>query len=174
MKSSIRKRVIVWALPIAAVFALVWHFLPITMNWSPSVPLGIYWLTADANAPYLTFCMSRNVLTEAMAHGYEPLHGSCPGGTSWVLKPNLERAHEVTFSRAGFVIDGHSLPNTAPLARDRFGRALPHYPFGTYLVSRKEVWVVSSYNRRSYDSRYFGPVSRSSVVSYARPLLVLP
>jgi conjugative transfer signal peptidase TraF len=174
MKSSVQKRVIAWGFPFAALFAVVWHFLPITFNWSPSVPLGVYWLTSDSNAPYLTFCMSRAVLTEAMTHGYQPLHGSCPGGTSWVLKPSLERTHEVTFTSRGFLIDRRALPNTAPLARDRFGRALPHYPFGTYLVSSKEVWVVSSYNQRSYDSRYFGPVSRSSVVSYARPLLVLP
>jgi conjugative transfer signal peptidase TraF len=174
MKSSVRKRVIAWGFPLAALFAFVVHFLPLTLNWSPSVPVGVYWLTSDQNAPYLTFCMSRAVLTEAMAHGYEPLDGSCPGGTSWVLKPNLEHAHEVTFTSQGFVVDGRMLPNTAPLARDRFNRGLPHYPFGTYLVSSKEVWVVSNYNRRSYDSRYFGPVSRSSIVSYARPLLVLP
>jgi conjugative transfer signal peptidase TraF len=174
MKSSILKRVIAWGFPLASLFALVWHFLPLTLNWSPSVPVGVYWLTSDPNAPYLTFCMSHEVLTEAVAHGYQPLHGSCADGTAWVLKPNLQPAHEVTFSSHGFAVDGQTLQNTAPLARDRFGRDLPHYRFGTYLVSSKEVWVVSSYNRRSYDSRYFGPVSRSSVVSYARPLLVLP
>jgi conjugative transfer signal peptidase TraF len=174
MKSSIRKRIMAGGFPLAVVFALVWHFLPLAMNRSPSVPVGLYWLTTDPNAPYLTFCMSRELLTEAVAHGYEPLNGSCPGGTAWILKPNLDHAQEVTFSSRGFVIDHRMLPNTAPLARDRFGRALPHYAFGTYQVSSKEVWVVSSYNKRSYDSRYFGPISRSSIVSYARPLLVFP
>ncbi len=174
MNPAIRKRVIVWAFPSACLFALVWHFLPLTFNWSPSVPLGVYWLTADRNAPYLAFCMSREVQSQAATHGYESLHGSCADGTAWILKPNLQRARVVTFTSAGFVIDMRVLPNTAPLAKDRFGRSLPHYPFGTYPVSSKEVWVVSSYNKRSYDSRYFGPVSRTSILSYARPLLVAP
>ena len=174
MTSSARKRIVTWGVPFAALFAFLWHFLPLTMNWSSSVPIGVYWLTANPNAPYLTFCMTREVLTQAKAHGYQPLPGSCSGGTSWVLKPNLARAHEVTFNRRGFFVDHQWLPNTTPLAKDRFGHSLPHYPFGTYFVSNKEVWVVSSYNQRSYDSRYFGPISRSSVVSYACPLLVLP
>jgi conjugative transfer signal peptidase TraF len=174
MSSTIRKRIVLWIFPAAVLFALVWHSLPLTFNWSPSVPVGVYWMTKDRTAPYLAFCMSSEVRSEAVRHGYEPIHGKCPDGTAWILKPNLRWAHVVTFTNRGFVVDDQELPNTAPLARDRLGRTLPHYPFGTYLVSSKEVWVVSSYNKRSYDSRYFGPISATSIVSYARPVLVAP
>ena len=153
MSSSIRRCAIAWGFPFACLFAFVWHFLPLTFNWSPSVPVGVYWMTRDRNAPYLAFCMTPDVQKEAVAHGYEPLHGSCPDGTAWILKPNLQLSHVVAFTSRGFVIDSRELPNTAPLAKDRFSRVLPHYPFGTYPVSNKEVWVVSSYNKRSYDSR---------------------
>jgi conjugative transfer signal peptidase TraF len=174
MTSLARKRMVTWGFPFAMLFTLLWRCLPLTINWSPSVPIGVYWLTTNPHAPYLTFCMSRELLAEAESHGYESLSGHCPNGKAWILKPNLEHAQEVTFSQRGFVIDHRLFPNTAPLEKDRRGRTLPHYPFGTYRASGKEVWVVSRYNQRSYDSRYFGPVSRSSIVSYARPLLVFP
>jgi conjugative transfer signal peptidase TraF len=174
MSSSIRKRALVLGFPSAILLTLIWYLLPLTFNWSPSVPVGVYWMTADRNAPYLAFCMSADMHAQAVAHGYQPLRGKCPDGTAWILKPNLQHVHVITLSSAGFVIDNHMLPNTAPLAKDRFGRVLPHYRFGTYLASDKEVWVVSSYNKRSYDSRYFGPVSTASIVAYARPFLVAP
>ena len=35
------------------------------------------------------------------------------------------------------------------------------------------VWVVSDYHPRSFDSRYFGPISKALIRHYLRPLLVL-
>jgi conjugative transfer signal peptidase TraF len=174
MTAAVRKRIVFWGLPAALAFALIWRSLPLFFNWSPSLPIGLYWRSSDRTAPDLTFCMSPAMRTEAVAHGYEPLHGNCPDGTAWILKPNLRHAHAITFTERGFAIDGRELPNTAPLPKDRFGRPLPHYPFGTYPASPQEVWVVSTYNQRSYDSRYFGPIPAASVLFYARPVLVLP
>jgi conjugative transfer signal peptidase TraF len=174
MRSVLRKRIIVWGFPAALLFVLLWRSLPLVFNWSPSVPMGLYWRTRDRTAPYLAFCMSSLVEAQAIAHGYEPMRGKCPDRTAWILKPNLRPAHAITLSRNGFVLDGRRLQNTAPLEKDRSGHPLPHYPFGTYRTSPQEVWVVSTYSRRSYDSRYFGPIAASSVVFYARPVLVVP
>jgi type IV secretory pathway protease TraF len=33
------------------------------------------------------------------------------------------------------------------------------------------VWVASSYNGRSFDSRYFGPVDAVTIRNHVRPLL---
>jgi conjugative transfer signal peptidase TraF len=172
--AAVRKKIVLWGFPAALAFAVIWRSLPLFFNWTPSVPIGVYWMTGNRTAPYLAFCMSFRVRTEAVAHGYEPMRGNCPDGTAWILKPNLQHAHAITFTDRGFAIDARLLPNTAPLAKDRFGRPLPHYPFGTYLVSPQEVWVVSTYNNRSYDSRYFGPIPAASVLFYAYPVLVLP
>ena len=155
-------------------FALIWHSLPLLFNWSPSLPVGLYWMTNDQRAPDLAFCMSPDMRKEAEQHGLERMSGRCRDGSAWILKPNLRSAHTIDFTSRGFEVDGRQLPNTAPLAKDRFGRAMPHYRFGRYSVSNQEVWVVSSYNERSYDSRYFGPIDAASIIGYARPILVLP
>ena len=61
----------------------------------------------------------------------------------------------------------------ALIERDGEGRALPHGPLGTFTVPAGRVWLVSSYNPYSFDSRYFGPVALSAVRGVARPLWLL-
>jgi type IV secretory pathway protease TraF len=77
----------------------------------------------------------------------------------------------VELSAAGMAVNGRLLPNNAPLVSDTAGRPLSHWPFGRYVVAPSTVWVASSYNRRSFDSRYFGPVEASQVREHVRPLL---
>lgn len=79
----------------------------------------------------------------------------------------------VEFTSRGFVVNGKALPNSAPLNVDTDGRSLHHGPFGKYRVETATVWVVSSYNLRSFDSRYFGPVPTISIRERVRPLLTL-
>jgi type IV secretory pathway protease TraF len=48
---------------------------------------------------------------------------------------------------------------------------LPHYPWGEHKLATGELWLHSPYHRSAYDSRYFGPVQDSTVVSVLRPVL---
>ena len=72
----------------------------------------------------------------------------------------------------GVSVNGVRLPNSAPRTRDTAGRPLTPWPFGTYRVEPGTIWVVSSYEARSFDSRYFGPIRNSQVLDHLRPLLV--
>jgi type IV secretory pathway protease TraF len=63
------------------------------------------------------------------------------------------------------------LPNSAPRPFDINNRSLQHWPFGRYCVAPGTVWVISSFNARSFDSRYFGPISLRSVRARLIPLL---
>jgi type IV secretory pathway protease TraF len=63
-------------------------------------------------------------------------------------------ADEIVLSSAGIKVNGKLLPHTAPLAQDSAGRPLTHWPFGRYRAAPGSLWVTSSYNPRSYDSRY--------------------
>jgi type IV secretory pathway protease TraF len=56
-----------------------------------------------------------------------------------------------------------------PKPYSKTGQTLVHYPFGSYTSG---LWAISNYNRDSYDSRYFGPVSTDAIRFYARPVLV--
>lgn len=90
--------------------------------------------------------------------------GSCPDGAAPLLKPVVARAGNlVEMSPEGIAVKGHLLPNTAPLENHTNGRPLTSCTPGRYMVGPDSVWVASSYNGRSFDCRYFGPVSLDSV-----------
>jgi len=72
---------------------------------------------------------------------------------------------------AGIAVNGKLLPQTAPLDHDSEGRPLTHWPSGRYIAVPETLWVASSYNSRSYDSRYFGPIRESAVRARLRPLI---
>jgi len=68
-----------------------------------------------------------------------------------------EAGDSVEFSSRGLYVNGIPVPNTAPKPQDT-GRPLRHWPFGRYEVAPGTVWVASSFNSRSFDSRNFGLV----------------
>jgi conjugative transfer signal peptidase TraF len=88
------------------------------------------------------------------------------------MKPVVARFGDtVEFSEGGVAVNRRLLPNTAPRIADTQGRPLQHFPFGRYVVQRGTVWVASTYNPRSFDSRYFGPVPESLIRAHLRPLV---
>ncbi|HDS1308096.1 TPA: S26 family signal peptidase [Stenotrophomonas maltophilia] len=64
-------------------------------------------------------------------------------------------------------IDG--VPTAAVLRADRLGRPLPSWPQCRRLASG-ELFLLSVTNPASFDSRYFGPVSASTVIGVAHPV----
>jgi type IV secretory pathway protease TraF len=81
-----------------------------------------------------------------------------------LIKPVVARAGDVVkFSSQGISVNGSLIKNTAPLYLDGANRPLTHWEFGVYRVVQGEVWVASTYNYGSYDSRYFDPVRISSI-----------
>ena len=63
-------------------------------------------------------------------------------------------------------MDGQLLANTVPKPYSQTGEPLSHYPFGRYTSG---LWAVSTFNRNSYDSRYFGPIEPSTVLYHLTP-----
>jgi type IV secretory pathway protease TraF len=71
----------------------------------------------------------------------------------------------------GLAVNGRAVPRTSRLPRDSRGRDLPLYPAGVHVVRAGHMWVVATDSRRSFDSRYFGPLPQENVLSVVRPLL---
>lgn len=68
-------------------------------------------------------------------------------------------------------IDG--VPTAAVLRADRLGRSLPSWQQCRRLESG-ELFLLSVTNPASFDSRYFGPVSASTVIGIAHPVWLEP
>jgi conjugative transfer signal peptidase TraF len=64
-------------------------------------------------------------------------------------------------------IDG--VPSAAVLTADRRGRPLPTWQQCRRLQS-SELFLLSTTNPASFDSRYFGPVSAYAVIGVAHPV----
>jgi conjugative transfer signal peptidase TraF len=146
----------------------------VRINASPSLPVGLYLVTVHSDANLVEFCPAGNLAELALARRYRDA-GSCPDGGAPLLKPVVARAGDVVeLSPAGIAVNGRLLPHTEPLARDTKNRPLSPWPIGRYTVGPDSIWVASSYNARSFDSRYFGPVKLAYVRDYVRPWITLP
>lgn len=144
----------------------------IRLNTTPSVPLGLYRITPDARAPFVEFCPSEPFGSLSVARGYRARRGeACPDGGVPLLKPAVAHAGDkVDFTARGILVNSIPIPNTAPRSRDSAGRPLSAWRFGRYNVAAGTVWVASSYNSRSFDSRYFGPISETAIKHWLRPV----
>jgi conjugative transfer signal peptidase TraF len=154
----------------AAIFGLcAWFGLRI--NTSPSLPLGLYIITTDDSSSLVEFCLAGPFATVSLRRGYRD-RGVCDDGGAPLLKPLIAGPGGVVqLSPRGICVNGVLLANTAPLSKDTEGRPLKAWPFGRYRVAPGTVWVASSYQPRSFDSRYFGPISTAAIRHRLKPLL---
>jgi conjugative transfer signal peptidase TraF len=171
-----------WSLHVLAWVVLLWAaawLSGIRVNTSASLPTGL-WVEKGPPANgvltrgvIVTFCPAdAPPFRLAKQRGYVG-GGWCPYGYQPLFKPIAAIAgDQVSIGPAGIEVNGVHIPNSAPLRADNALRPLPTLPYGTYTVSPGSVWVVSSYNRRSFDSRYFGSVEISNVRSIVIPLWV--
>lgn len=145
----------------------------IRINTSPSLPVGLYLVTADTRANLVEFCPAEPFATLALRRGYRD-RGVCTDGGAPLLKPVVAAAGDfVELSTLGISVNGVLLPKTAPLSKDAKGRVLEAWPSGRYPVAPGTVWVSSSYDPRSFDSRYFGPIPTTAIRHRLRAFLTL-
>ena len=160
----------------AAMFAL--YSWGVRLNLSPSVPVGLYVSQhIDAVQPVrrgslVAVCLPAGVAAWGRSRGY--LHrGSCVDGSAPVGKPVFAvDGDTVSVDSTGLTLDGEPVPKTEPLLHDTDGRRLPRIADGQYIVRRGDVWLVSTYSARSWDSRYYGPVPATAIMSLLRPIWV--
>jgi conjugative transfer signal peptidase TraF len=144
------------------------------LNVSTSAPVGLYRAVDRpvARGDLVVGCVPVVAARLARERGYLA-GGACPGDVQPVLKRvGAIPGDTVALFPDGITVNGRRLPGSTTAAVDSRGRALPHAPWGTAVVATDEVWLLTTDVRRSWDSRYFGPVSLDSV-RVARPLLTI-
>ena len=167
---AVRRIVVIAVAALVGLFQ-VFGSLGLRINTSLSLPIGLYITTTDSGADLVEFCPAEPSATLAIVRGYRD-RGSCKDGAAPLMKPEIAKSGDVVdLSARGISANGVLLANTAPLSRDTKGRLLEPWPFGYYVVSPGTVWVASSYHPRSFDSRYFGPISTTAIRHRVRALL---
>jgi conjugative transfer signal peptidase TraF len=174
---SVNKRRLLIAISIPLTMAMLVvaaGFLGIRLNIaSNSLPYGLYRVVPEGQGKDVLFCPTGAIETMTIERGYRPKALGCNDGYAPLLKPiSAHAGDQIEISETGISVNNKLLPNSKQFKTDGHGRALPHMPYGKYTVEPGTIWVVSTYNRYSFDSRYFGPVSLHGKVKYATPLWI--
>jgi len=136
---------------------------------SSSLPPGLYRIVPAGKGSDLLICPTGIAEKVSVEREYRVKSFGCGDGYAPLLKPIAARAGDtVTLNDAGVAVNGKLLQDSKQYPKDGIGRPMPRVPFGTYAVLPGTVWVISSYNRFSFDSRYFGPIQLDEKVRYAK------
>ena len=155
-----------------AIAAIDLHF-----NFTPSMPLGIYRLTPIPKSGiqrgmFVVVCAPPVAAELGRRRGYLAA-GRCPTAAEPLLKVVAAVAGDsVTVSANGVAVNGCLLPHSRALSHDAAGRRLSPWPQGHFQLRRGELWLYAA-NDRSWDSRYWGPISVAAVSARAAPVLVV-
>jgi len=180
-RSRLRTRIVLAGLAACGLAALAWasfvHPLPrLIYNPSDSVAVGWYRVDPLHHRPGSPPCP----LTPSLRVDSIVLTTLPPDAAALAAQRGYLPAHVPLLKRVGAVapqqvcifdalvwIDG--VPVAAVRPADRLGRPLPSWPQCRQLRPG-ELFLLSSTNPASFDSRYFGPVSASAVIGVARPI----
>ena len=169
MRPSSRRMRLPLALAAGSLLALGWAAVrtpspQLVYNASYSVPIGWYRIapTSSASAGDLLLVrLPAEAMTLAAQRGYLP--ANVP-----LLKTVAAVAPQKVCVQGNQVrIDGELVARR--LRWDRRGRALPAWRGCRRLVG-DELFLLSTINPESFDSRYFGPVPVDAVIGQAQPL----
>lgn len=152
--------------------------LDLRFNFTPSMPMGIYQLApaspgrAFKRGMFVAVCPPLPAARIGRRRGYLAV-GVCPADTEPLLKVLVAVAYDdVSISPKGVAVNGCLLPRSRAPDHDAVGRRLRPWPNGHYKLRRGQLWVYAD-NDRSWDSRFWGPVLTTAVVSAALQVLTV-
>lgn len=148
--------------------------LGIWFNTTASYPLGFYKeVSREARrGDYVVFCLPFLETSFALKRSYLE-KGLCKNAS----KPLIKKVYGVggdlvSINKRGVSVGELKYPGLKPRLFDSKGRELRPY-FGVFKTNRDEFWLFSEYDGRSWDSRYFGPVDRSQVLSVVEAVFLI-
>src|SRR5262249_22452930 len=132
------------------------------VHWTltASVPRGVYQRTHDplVRGTLVAFCLPLPHAEFGWQRGYIagvpnlPLLRECPSGYQPLLKPIAAVAGDVVDVMPDTVrVNGKPIAHSQTQDHDRAGRVLPHVPWGRYVLTAGELWVMSTYHPLSWD-----------------------
>ena len=172
-----RTRIALAGLSACGLAALAWasfvHPLP-RLIYNPSDSVAVGWYRIDPFDP------RTGLLARPLSVGSVVLTTLPPDAAALAAQRGYLPARVPLLKRVGATAPQHvcvfdalawidGVPVAAVRPADRLGRPLPSWPQCRQLRP-DELFLLSSSNPASFDSRYFGPVRASAVIGVARPV----
>jgi conjugative transfer signal peptidase TraF len=162
------------AVAAALVIAVGNAFGVLISNTDSAAPAGVYRIVSAKfqRGDLVAACLPIAIAQEGLARGYLRT-GACAGNAEPVGKIIGALAGDVVEIEPGWIaVNGVRFKRSAITARDRVGRPLLHVAWGSHRVQAGEVWLFGFNDRRSWDSRYFGPIPLANIHGQIKPVLV--
>jgi conjugative transfer signal peptidase TraF len=153
--------------------AVVGYATGMRVNLSGSIPPGLYRIDRGpiVRGAIVLACLPPMTSRFARDRGYVP-SGACDDGRAPVGKTvGAVAGDTVDVTERGVAVNGRLLPNTAALSKDSEGRPLPAMRIRRHVVPISEVWLLSTYSARSFDSRYYGGIHASRITVRVQPII---
>jgi conjugative transfer signal peptidase TraF len=134
-------------------------------NTDSAAPAGVYRVVGHGfgRGDLVAACLSVAIAQEGLARGYLRT-GGCAGDAEPVDKMVGAVAGDSVDIEPGWVgVNGVRFARSATASRDSAGRPLAHVAWGERTVAANQVWLFGFNDRRSWDSRYFGPIPAANV-----------
>lgn len=138
-----------------------------------AAPAGVYRVVGRevARGDLVAACVPIAVAQQGLARGYLRT-GGCTGNAEPVDKIVGALPGDVVEIEPGWLaINGKRVAHSATASHDSAGRPLKHVAWGKHEVAADEVWLFGFNDRRSWDSRYFGPIPLANLRGKLEPVL---
>ena len=181
LRSRLRARIALAGLSACGLATLAWasflpdHIRPLPrLIYNPSDSVAVGWYRVDP-LDHRTDSLPRPLSVDSIvlvplppeAAALAAQRGYLPMRVPLLKRVGAMAPQEVCIAGGIVRIDG--VPLAAVLGADRLGRLLPSWQQCRRLESG-ELFLLSVTNQVSFDSRYFGPVSASTVIGVAHPI----
>ncbi|HUY39938.1 MAG TPA: conjugative transfer signal peptidase TraF [Candidatus Binataceae bacterium] len=142
-------------------------------NTDSAAPAGVYRVVGhDINrGDLVAACLPIAIAQVGLARGYLRT-GGCAGDGEPVDKIVGALPGDLVEIEPGWLaINGKRIAHSVTAAHDSAGRPLTHVAWGKRQVAANEIWLFGFNDRRSWDSRYFGPIPIANVRGKLEPVL---
>jgi conjugative transfer signal peptidase TraF len=135
------------------------------INSTASEPIGIYWVVPPATiqkGDYVIFSIPREAEQYVYGRSWAPI------GMPLLKNVGAIEGDRYTLTEDAFSINGQRI---GPIAvEDSEGLPLPHLGKGEHVVAGGKFLATSSYNDRSFDSRYMGEIPIENIKAKVVPV----
>jgi len=164
------------AISIIILIASIFYFGNYIYNATPSFPIGLYKINKNdktiKRSKLILICPpATKLFYKANSKGYVS-KGYCSSGLKPLIKKIAATSKDYISISKFVYINGIKQPKSNVYKKDSQGNSLKFSDKKNYYLKRNEIFLLSDYNERSFDSRYFGPIDKSLIIGTIEPVLV--
>lgn len=156
-------------------FSILAYWFGLRINFSKSYPIGIYKTIHKQSiekGDLVIFCPKNSPLIQKALQRNYLKPGFCKGGFYPLLKKVVALEGDIVEINSSVYINNREVPNSQLLTHDGNNNPLPSLKNSRIKLPKSYMFVMSDYYHKSFDSRYFGSVEVSSVLSHVEPIYI--